>query len=55
MSGNAASVKSLMGSGGTDLSELFADFSMWDEREIKEREKRNLEGFGDAASGAGNE
>jgi len=44
-----------MGSGGADLSELFADFSMRDEREIKEREKRNLEGFGDAASGAGNE
>lgn len=31
-----------MESGGTDLSELFADFSMQDKREIKEREDRNL-------------
>lgn len=35
-----------------DLSELFADFSMQDKREIKERENRNLEGFGDTASRA---
>lgn len=34
-----------MDGGGTGLSELFADFSMQEEREIKERENRNSEGL----------
>lgn len=32
-----------MDSGGTDLSELFADFSMQDKREIKERERTGIQ------------